>query len=164
MSKNFDVTIRFTKYEDYEQLPEHLRMLVDKASESAQNAYAPYSNFMVGAALMDANKKCYVGNNQENAAYPSGMCAERVALFAAFSQNPNIIIRALAVVAFGTSGVVPAPPCGSCRQTIMEYEVRQKKPIELVMGYDKGSYLVANGIEDLLPLSFTNEHLGYNLQ
>ena len=160
MPKEFSVLSRFIQYEDYNDLPDHFKQLTDHALTAAKKAYAPYSKFRVGAALVDSSGDFYFGNNQENAAYPSGMCAERVALFGAFAQNPDIKIDSIAIVALGSKGVVSAPPCGSCRQTILEYEVRQGTPLKVILGYDKGNYLVANSIEDLLPLSFTNKHLG----
>ena len=160
MPKDLEVISRFKQYEDFNQLPSNLQSLVEKASNAAQNAHAPYSNFKVGAVLLDEKGDYHSGSNQENAAYPSGMCAERVALFAAYSKNPDVQIKTLAVVAIDTNGVVPAPPCGSCRQTILECEVRQNTPIQIVICYNKGTYLVADSIEDLLPLSFSNKHLG----
>lgn len=160
MPKKFSVVSRFIQYEDYNHLPDQYKQLTDHALAAAKNAYAPYSKFRVGAALVDSNENLYSGNNQENVAYPSGMCAERVALFSAFAQNPDIVIDSIAIVALGAKGKVSAPPCGSCRQTILEYEVRQNTPIKVILRYDKGIYLVANSIEDLLPLSFTNKYLG----
>lgn len=159
MPKEIKVTARLTLYDNKSELPANLEQLINCAHEAAKNAYAPYSNFRVGAAVLDSEGNFYTGNNQENAAYPSGMCAERVALFAVYAQNPKVIVTSLAVIALGSNESLPAPPCGSCRQTILEYEFRQNSPIQVIFGYNKGNYLVANSIEDLLPLSFNNANL-----
>ena len=138
-------------------------MLVNKAKDAAENAYAPYSNFQVGTAIVGAEGTVYLGNNQENAAYPSGMCAERVALFAAHASNPKLQIRAVGVIALVNGHIVPAPPCGSCRQVMLEYATQQERTFEVLFGWEKGTFIVANGIEDLLPLNFSIKNLKPNL-
>ena len=160
MPKELSIVGRFIQYEDYDDLPDQFQKLADQSLLAAKDAYAPYSNFRVGASLLDSDGVFHSGNNQENAAYPSGMCAERVVLFSSFAQNPEIKITTIAIAALGAKGIVPAPPCGSCRQTILEYEIRQMAPIKILLGYNKGNYLLANSIEDLLPLSFSNKNLG----
>jgi len=159
MSEKLVLKINFEVFQDYDSLSQSDKVLIDAAQKSSSNAYAPYSHFCVGAAVISDKGTITTGNNQENAAFPSGLCAERVTLFSAFSQFPNDHITTLAVVAHNNDQVKPAFPCGSCRQTILEYEMRQKEPIRVIMTYNKGSFLIANSIKDLLPLGFTNEDL-----
>jgi cytidine deaminase len=159
MKEEIIIKSKFAKYPNFDSLPDSDKQLVSAAISATENAYAPYSKFNVGAALIDTDGNIVKGNNQENAAYPSGMCAERVAIFAAFANNPNIVVTALAVIASTDNELVPAPPCGSCRQTILEMETRQDKPIRVIIAYNKGIFLVANSVEDLLPLSFTRNYL-----
>lgn len=133
--------------------------LMNRAVAAAKDAYAPYSHFHVGAALMLANGRIITGNNQENAAYPSGLCAERVAFFNAASQYPNVAARELAVVAL-VNGVVTdrISPCGACRQVMSEFEQRGKAPIRILMcGKEKVRIIVSVG--DLLPFSFGESDL-----
>lgn len=118
--------------------------LLSEAKKSAKSAYAPYSRFKVGSAVLLGNGKMISGNNQENAAYPSGLCAERVALFFTSSQYPNAVIKAIAITNV---------PCGACRQAILEYESKQKSPVRIIMQWGK-KILISDGIENLLPLSF----------
>jgi len=131
------------------------------ANESAKNAYAPYSLFKVGAAVRFANGHIVSGNNQENAVYPSGMCAERVALYYAAAQFSNIPIEKIAITAIGNEGEIsqPVPPCGSCRQTLLEYEMKFGKPIEIIMAGEKGKVYIAKSASDLLPLAFDKHFL-----
>ena len=124
--------------------------ILSKAEQSAQTAYAPYSKFKVGSAVLLGNGKTISGNNQENAAYPSGLCAERVALFFASSQYPNEKIRAIAITNV---------PCGACRQAILEYEVKQKSPVRIIMRKEKNKILISEGISNLLPLAFSSKEL-----
>jgi cytidine deaminase len=126
------------------------RELLSCAKKSAINAYAPYSKFKVGSAVLLENGKIISGNNQENAAYPSGLCAERVALFFASSQYPKEKIKALAITNV---------PCGACRQTILEYESKQKSLTRIIMLKEKSKILISEGISNLLPLSFGNKEL-----
>jgi cytidine deaminase len=128
------------------------------AISALKNAYAPYSNFLVGAALLFEDGTTVTGNNQENAAYPSGLCAERVAIFYASSQFPNKRIIAVAV-ATSSSGTTPAPPCGSCRQAMLEYELKQEHPIKLILGSPQSQIIICKSIQDILPLNFSGEFL-----
>ena len=132
--------------------------LLQRAKASANKAYAPYSNFLVGAAILLENNEIIEGNNQENAAYPSGLCAERVALFYAASKFPGIGVKAIAVACKIQSQEV-ASPCGACRQAIAEYEVRFNKPIRIIMAGQNDKVFVAPSIESLLPLMFNAKHL-----
>jgi cytidine deaminase len=137
--------------------PEDQKLLV--LAEKARNtAYAIYSEFLVGAAVLLDNGKIVCGNNQENAAYPSGMCAERVAIWAAISQNPDSLIKKIFISAKSVRHKVsePVSPCGSCRQTIAEYEFRQKSPIAVYFTGETGKIIKANALIDLLPFAFNN--------
>ena len=159
MPEDLHIKSTLSVYENIDELPEELQALVTEAQESAMHAYAPYSNFRVGAAVVTEDKEIIAGSNQENAAYPSGLCAERVALFYSSATHPDARIKAIAVVANKKGEWVPAMPCGSCRQVIREYETKQSEPIKIVMAYKDGKFLIAEGAEDLLPLSFTKTDL-----
>ena len=124
--------------------------LLSEAKKSANSAYAPYSKFKVGSAVLLENGKIISGNNQENAAYPSGLCAERVALFYASSQNPNATIKSIAITNV---------PCGACRQAILEYETKQKSPVRIIMQKEKNRIFISDGISNLLPLAFSSKEL-----
>ena len=134
--------------------------LLDAAREAAHKAYAPYSHFRVGAAVRLADGTIFAGSNQENAAYPSGLCAERVTLFYANAQKPDIAVETLLIFAETDEGVVEQPitPCGACRQVILEKEQQQGAPITIILcGRDK-MYRI-RGIENLLPLTFIADAL-----
>ncbi|MBQ8593539.1 MAG: cytidine deaminase [Bacteroidaceae bacterium] len=132
--------------------------LISMAKESAQKSYAPYSKFHVGAALFLSNGSYIVGNNQENASYPNGICAERTALYQAGAIYPQQTIKAMAIAACNDKGVFtssPCPPCGSCRQVMLESEVRQAAtPIRLLLYGTDECYIIEGGASALLPLSF----------
>ena len=137
-------------------LPSDVQSLMLQAIETRKNAYAPYSKFRVGAAILLDNGKTVLGSNQENAAYPSGLCAERVAIFHAGAVYPNIKMLTLAITAASDTNptVSPIPPCGGCRQAIAEYEFKQETPIEIYFMGEKGEIYKSNSITNLLPLSF----------
>src|SRR6188508_1372094 len=124
--KNVEIVCRLTEFETSNQLNAEDQKLLGKARETVQNAYAPYSNFYVGAAVLLDNGVTVIGNNQENASYPLGLCAERVAIFAASAQYPGIAIKSIAITARSNQFVIDKPiaPCGACRQAIAEYEHR----------------------------------------
>lgn len=133
------------------------RHLIERAVEATERSYAPYSNFHVGAAVRLANGEEVIGSNQENVAYPSGLCAERTALFAAGTIYPDVAVEMLAIAARGTDGELladPVSPCGSCRQVIIESETRAKRPIRIFLYGQKCVYVI-DGIRHLMPLSFT---------
>ena len=159
MPEDLEIKSTLKVYESIESLPVEFQKLVEEARESAMHAYAPYSNFKVGASVITMEDEVIAGSNQENAAYPSGLCAERVALFYTSATHPDVRIKAIAVVANKKGEWVPAMPCGSCRQVIREYETKQSEPIKIVMAYRDGKFLIAEGAEDLLPLSFTKTDL-----
>lgn len=137
------------------------KTLLEAAHEAADKAYAPYSQFYVGAALRLDDGSIIIGNNQENAAYPSGLCAERVAIFAAGATKPNNKIVSLAVTAHSKNNPLtnPIPPCGGCRQVISESEYRFKHPIRLILQGQSGPVVVVEKAGDLLPFSFDAGHL-----
>jgi cytidine deaminase len=158
--KEITLQIKFTEYESSTQLPDKDKNLILKAREAAINGYAPYSGFHVGAAVLLENGVIVTGNNQENAAYPSGLCAERTALFYASAQYPNIPIIALAISTLNRSASSSdiAKPCGACRQVMAEYEDIAGKPLLILLdGSDK--IIVIDGIDSLLPLRFKKEDL-----
>lgn len=140
------------------------KYLVHKAKDAAIHAYAPYSRFLVGAALLLEDGSIVTGANQENAAYPSGMCAERVALFSAIAQNPEAVIIKIAVVARRKAGkeLIPATSCGPCRQVMLEFEVRQEKPIQIIMQAQDHRWIKAASAQSLLPFSFTHASLEHH--
>ncbi|MEM7104119.1 MAG: cytidine deaminase [Bacteroidota bacterium] len=159
--KKIELKAYFDHYVDENELSEEDAHLLKQAKEALKDAYAPYSNFQVGAAALLENGEVFLGNNQENAAYPLGMCGERVALFAASAIFPNVPIKAIAIVAQSNSQVlkVPASPCGSCRQTIFEKEFRQKQPIRIILQGETGPVYIIHSIKDILPLSFDADFL-----
>jgi len=144
-----------------EDLDSESKYITHKAKDAANHAYAPYSKFLVGAAVLLEDGTIITGTNQENAAYPSGMCAERVALFAAASLHPDKPISKIAVVAKRKGGkeVLPATSCGSCRQVMLEFEQRQEKPIEIIMQNMEHHWVKAPSAESLLPFCFTKASL-----
>ena len=140
---------------NYEELLSEEKFIVDKAKEATFRAYAPYSKFKVGAAALLANGEIVTGNNQENVAFPSGLCAERTALFYAHSQYPDDSVKALAIAAYTEGDFLDRPisPCGACRQVMLETEMRFKQPIEIIL-YGKEEIFIIESIKDLLPLAF----------
>jgi cytidine deaminase len=136
------------------------RELVNRAIQATKHAYANYSHFKVGAALRLANDKIIIGANQENAAFPSGLCAERSAIFAAQSNLPEQPILKMAVAASTDNGLLedPITPCGACRQVVLEIEDRYKKPVEILLYGQTGVYRIKS-IKDLLPLSFVDANM-----
>lgn len=144
----------------YDELSDQDKQLIDKAKEITQHSYAPYSKFRVGAAALLANGAIVTGSNQENAAYPSGLCAERTTLFYANSQYPDQAVLTLAIAARTEQDFIdnPIPPCGACRQVILETETRYKHPVRILLYGKKEIYLI-KGIRDLLPLSFDGSEM-----
>ena len=140
-----------------QELTSEEQHLLSLAVEATGRSYAPYSHFHVGAAVRLENGAEVIGCNQENAAYPSGLCAERTALFAAGAQYPDVPVSVLAIAARGTDGELieePVAPCGSCRQVIIETETRAKHPIRILL-YGRRCVYVIDGIRQLMPLMFS---------
>ena len=159
--KKIEINTSFTAFESVSALPQDVQSLMQKAIEIRKNAYAPYSKFRVGAALLLDNGKIVLGSNQENAAYPSGLCAERVAIFQAGSIYPNVKIITIAITAASDTNptTTPIPPCGACRQSIAEYEFKQQIPIEIYFMGETGAVYKSKSIGNLLPLSFDKTSL-----
>ena len=155
------ILTEFDVYNSAKDLDKKDAELLLAAQKMVKTAYAPYSEFHVGAAVLLENGKIVTGNNQENAAYPSGLCAERVAIFYASAQYPNVAVKAVAVAVKSKNMVnrEPLSPCGGCRQVIAEYENKAEKPIRIIMSGEKGQIYIAKSIESLLPLMFSKKYL-----
>ena len=140
----------------YDELSATDRQLIDAAKSATQHSYAPYSHFHVGAAALLADGTVVTGTNQENAAYPSGLCAERTTLFYAGSTHPNTAVVALAIAAHtdGAFTATPIAPCGACRQVMLEVENRHQHPIRTLLYGTEGIYIIEGGTRELLPLTF----------
>ena len=152
-----------TKYisTDFNLLQNSDRKLILKAKNVLKSAYAPYSGFLVGASVLLDNGKIVTGNNQENVAFPSGLCAERIAIFYAKSKFPNTKINSIAISAISKNFQIEdvISPCGSCRQVISEYEVKQNENIRILLHQSDDSVIIIKSISDLLPLMFISENL-----
>ena len=156
-----EINIRYEEYQSLEELSADDRSLLELANEATKTSYAPYSEFCVGAAILLDNGEIVIGNNQENAAYPSGICAERVAMFTASSQYPGVAMNTIALTAFTNKFEIdfPVSPCGACRQVVAEYEHKQQKPIKIILRGHSGKILVISGIDSLLPFVFNADSL-----
>ncbi len=152
--KMLNITTVINEYQ-FNELSEDDQKLVENAKTITNNSYAPYSKFSVGAAALLDNGLIVTGTNQENAAYPSGICAERTTLFYANSQYPNNRVVTIAIAARTEKGFIdmPIPPCGACRQVMLETENRYKKPMRVLLYGEKSIYEIRS-VSDLLPLSF----------
>ena len=150
-----------TEFENRKELESEDNLLLQKAIEAVDNAYAPYSTFYVGAAVLLENGEIVTGNNQENAAYPSGLCAERVALFFASSIYPDVAVKAIAITAKAENFTIkePVAPCGACRQVMAETENRFDNKLRVIMMGEEGVIQVVEGMESLLPSAFHAEEL-----
>lgn len=155
------VQFQYQVYESIQELELDDRLLLEAAQQATQHAYAPYSNFRVGAAVRLLNKELVIGSNQENASFPVGICAERVALSTVSSVHPGETISSMAVSYQSESNKsnTPISPCGICRQTLSEAQQRQKSPIRLILGGMTGRVYVISNAGNLLPLVFTGEEL-----
>lgn len=151
-----ELKIKFSQIERNE-LSDIEKKLHEEATKARQNAYAPYSHFHVGCAVLLENGEILIGNNQENAAYPSGLCAERVTIFNIGANYPNVKIKKLYVIggpASKPSFSTATPPCGGCRQSLLEYETKQNEPIEIYFSGTEGAVFKCSSVKDLLPFSF----------
>lgn len=157
--KEIELNIRIRAYR-YEELNEADRELMDAAIDATRRSYSPYSKFSVGAAVRLQSGTIVTGSNQENAAYPSGLCAERTTLFYANSRYPEEAVETLAIAAKNEQGFLesPIPPCGACRQVMLETEERFKRPMRILL-YSLHDIYEIRGTKDLLPLSFDSEFL-----
>ena len=154
--KELKIESSFTVYDSLDETSVEVQELMHKAIKVRDNAYAPYSKFNVGAALLLENGEVITGSNQENASYPSGLCAERTAIYYAGAQYPNVRILEMAITATSkkTPTTNPIPPCGACRQAISEYEVKQDKPIVIYFMGESGKVIKSDSLANLLPLVF----------
>lgn len=154
------INTQIKRYKNWDELPADEIELLKKARQAAQRSYSPYSGFKVGAAVLLQNGEVITGNNQENAAYPSGLCAERTAIFWANSQYPDVAITKIAITAFKNGETVPNPvaPCGSCRQVMIETETRFNTPVKTILD-SSGEVWIIDKAGDLLPLFFNGKDL-----
>ncbi|MBF2709498.1 cytidine deaminase [Flavobacterium soyangense] len=159
--KDIIISTQFSVFESVQELPNDIQNLMGQAVEVRKNAYAPYSKFRVGTALLLDNGKIVLGSNQENAAFPSGLCAERVAVFQAGSIYPEAKILKMAITAASDTNqtTAPIPPCGSCRQSIAEYEIKQESPIEIYFMGEIGAVYKSESLKNLLPFMFDKRFL-----
>ncbi len=159
-----EFAISYEEYSGIDELKTEDRSLLEHARKAIKSAYAPYSTYHVGAAVLLSDGQIVTGNNQENVAYPSGICAERVALFYASSQFPDIPVKAIAVTAKAKHFNVKSPvtPCGSCRQVMAEIENRYHSELRLIMHGENGKIIIVEGVKNILPLMFTAEELKNN--
>ncbi|MGX1024846.1 cytidine deaminase [Psychroflexus sp. MBR-150] len=149
------------EFESIAECNSEIQELMSNAVTARNKAYAPYSQFQVGAAILLENGEIIMGSNQENASYPSGLCAERTAIFYAASKYPNQKIKSIAISASGIrkDNLQPVPPCGACRQAIAEYEQKQKSPIAVYFMGKSGQVKMVESLLSLLPLSFSEDYL-----
>lgn len=157
---NFNIS-----YETYDRIAELSavdQILCDKAKEALATSYSPYSKFKVGTAVLLADGRVILGSNQENVAYPSGLCAERVALFTIGSNYPGVTIKSMAITAFTENFKIenPVTSCGACLQVMAEQEQRQKAPIEVLFYCIDGKIIKVKSVESLLPFGFVEDRLG----
>ena len=159
--KEISITTKFTAFDSIDDLSEDIKSLMLQAIEVRKKAYAPYSKFRVGVAILLDNGKIVLGSNQENAAYPSGLCAERVAIFQAGAIYPDAKIIQMAITAASDTNptIAPIPPCGACRQSIAEYEIKQETPIEIYFMGEIGAVYKSDSLKNLLPFMFDKNFL-----
>lgn len=156
------IHIEYQEFDSASELSTDRQKLLVEAEKALEGSYAPYSRFHVGVAILLANGETVQGSNQENAAYPSGICAERAAIYYTGSHFPGVEIKTIAVVArkSGEEELTPACPCGACRQAMLEYEEKQNKPIELIFKIKQKGFVVVSAVQDTLPFKFGADSLG----
>lgn len=154
--KKKEIKIEYFEYDNISELDLRDVTLINSAKEAIRSSYSPYSNFSVGAAVRLANGEIIIGSNQENGAYPSGLCAERVALFAAGSQFPGVAIEAIAIAANSKNSLrkEPVVPCGACRQVMLEYEKIGKRNMKVIMYGENDSCYITKDVKSILPFAF----------
>ena len=159
--KKITITTQLSVFDSVKDLPNDIYNLMEQAVAIRKKAYAPYSKFRVGTAILLDNGKIILGSNQENAAYPSGLCAERVAIFQAGAIYPEAKILKMVISAASdtNSTTIPIPPCGSCRQSIAEYEIKQDTPIEIYFMGEIGAIYKSASLKNLLPFMFDKNFL-----
>jgi cytidine deaminase len=154
--KKIQFSASFEQYADKDDLDTFDKKMMDLAIEARDRSYSPYSQFSVGAAVLLENGEIVTGNNQENAAYPSGMCAERVAIWTASAMYPDVKVLKLALSGKSKLRLVETPvsPCGACRQVLSEYESKQNSDIEIYFTGETGKVIKTTSVRNLLPFSF----------
>ena len=159
--KEVKVYSNFKIFDSINELPEQINLLFNEAKLIRESAYSEYSEFSVGAAVLLDNGEIISGSNQENASFPSGLCAERTALFYAKSKYPKIKIKEIAIIAGSINKINnnPVAPCGSCRQVISEYQTKQNADIGLYFMAEKGKIIYTDSINNLLPFKFDKSFL-----
>lgn len=158
--QKIETSSTYELYNSITELNAEDKNLLLEAQKATKTAYAPYSNYHVGAAVLLESGVIVTGSNQENAAYPSGLCAERVAVFAAGAHNPDVKIKAIAIAAFAGKDTQPRPvsPCGDCRQVMAEYEYRYKHAIRLIMQAQNDNIVILDNVKALLPFMFSADN------
>ncbi len=159
--KKVERKISYTEYASGKELTPEEAQLLKEAEKATQGSYSPYSHFAVGAAVLLENGEIIRGSNQENAAYPVGLCAERVALFYASHKYPDVAVKAIAITAKSEIHSVkdPIKPCGSCRQVMAETEYRSGKKMKIILKGETDKVIVFEGTDNLLPFSFSGDDL-----
>jgi len=154
--ENKTIEIQYTHYRSIEELPSEYQQLIQEARKAKLQAYAPYSRFRVGAAVLLSDNSIIIANNKENISYPEGLCAERVALFYASANYPDKTIKAIAIAGASVGELTDSSitPCGGCRQVMAEYENKQKETIKVLMTAASGEIILVDGIDKLLPFQF----------
>jgi cytidine deaminase len=162
MMKEIRLQGSFLEFDSPAELPAGDLELLNRAKQAMHSSYSPYSKYKVGAAVLLGNGEVFTGSNQENMAFPSGLCAERVAVFSAASAFPGVAIKAVAITSSSDEFPVSSPvtPCGACRQAMIEYEILNRNKIRLILSGESGKVRVVEGIHTLLPLYFFEERLG----
>lgn len=155
-------TVSYQTFQSLDELNQEDQFLCNQAKNALVSSHSPYSKFKVGTALQLENGSLVLGSNQENVAYPSGLCAERVALFTAGAIHPNVVIEKMAITARSNDFIIekPVTSCGACLQVMAEYEQKQKKEIEVLFYCLDGEVIKTTGIKNLLPFAFVEERLG----
>ncbi|EZH72551.1 cytidine deaminase [Aquimarina atlantica] len=159
--KEIEIKSVLQVYDSFDELPENIQELMRQSIAIRDKAYAPYSEFLVGAALLLENGEVVLGNNQENACYPSGLCAERTAIYYAGANFPGVpvVTMALSAKSLKYQLLTPTPPCGACRQAIAEYEIKQNMPIAIYFMGETGKVVKSSSLSNILPLIFDNSYL-----
>ncbi|MGM9475120.1 cytidine deaminase [Pedobacter sp. GSP4] len=158
---SINLNISFEQYTGIEELMDKDRILCGQAEQALSSSYSPYSQFRVGTAIRLASGETILGSNQENLAYPSGLCAERVALFSIGASHPNAVIESMAITAQTDNFEIlsPVTSCGGCLQVMAEFERKQKSPIEVLFYCLNGEVLKVSSVKSLLPFAFVEDRL-----
>lgn len=158
---NTSITLSYQTYQNIEELSPTEQMLCNQAEKALNTSHSPYSNFKVGTAVLLSNNEIVLGSNQENIAYPSGLCAERVALFSIGANYPNQVVKTMAITAFTESFDIqhPVTSCGACLQVMIETERNQQSPIEVIFYCLNGKIIKVKDVKTLLPFAFVEDRL-----